>query len=198
MTYLNNKPMHWIQDLGRVLNATQCKSAGNQIEFDAAAEQLGAILLAASQKKSSVWWAANGGSLALCSHLSQDVLNKLHVRSFVCSDPSLLTCMANDYGYENVYSIPLQKLGEKGDVLIAISSSGNSQNIINVARVALDLEMTLVTLSGFDNNNQLFSMDKGLAFHLDSHLYGIVEVGHEAILHSVIESLWLELKDTQS
>ena len=192
MIFNKNKPSHWITDLGSTLKNTKCKLSGKPIAFDEAMEKLGDIFISASKNRCSVWWVANGGSLAVCSHLSQDIINKLDVKSFVCSDPSLITCMANDFGYEHVYSEPLKRLVEKGDILIAISSSGDSQNIINAVTLALRHELILVTFSGFKITNKLYESNKGLAFYLPSSLYGLVEVGHEALLHAVIESLWLE------
>ncbi len=197
MIFSKNKPSNWITDLGSSIKNTKCKLSGEPISFDEAMEKLGDIFINASISRGSVWWVANGGSLAVCSHLSQDILNKLNVKSFVCSDPSLITCMANDFGYEHVYSKPLKKLIEKGDILIAISSSGDSQNIINAATLALEHELTLVTFSGFKITNRLYELNKGLAFYLPSSLYGLVEVGHEALLHAVIESLWLERMDKE-
>jgi D-sedoheptulose 7-phosphate isomerase len=100
--------------------------------------------------------------------------------------------MANDFGYENVYFQPLKKLAKPEDLLIAISSSGNSDNILLCAEMALGRGMKLITLSGFKDDNRLWNMKSDLSFFVPADLFGLVELTHEAILHGVVESLWLE------
>lgn len=194
MIFTKNKPKTWLDKLNTVLSEVECRQNGDQISFDAAVEGVGKIFLKSLENGAFVWWAANGGSASICSHLSQDLMNKIGIKSFFGSDPSLITCMANDYGYDQVYARPLKTLASEKDVLIAISSSGNSANIINAANLSIEKGMELISFSGFDATNKLYSLNKGVSFYLPSKLYGIVEVGHEALLHSIIESFWLEKK----
>ena len=106
--------------------------------------------------------------------------------------------MANDFGFEEVFAKPLSFFAGENDILIAISSSGNSKNILNAARVAHEKGMKLITLSGFKENNHLWCMDSDAAVLLQSDLYGIVEAGHEVILHGIIETLWLKQRGAGS
>ncbi len=152
----------------------------------------GTLIKKTIESGASVWWVGNGGSAAISSHLSQDMLNKLGARSFYLGDSSLMTCMANDFGYENVYAKPLEKLVNSKDLLIAISSSGNSKNIIRCVELARRKGMNVIALSGFKETNTLWNIEVNVSFFVSADLYGIVEVSHEAILHSVIESLWQE------
>jgi D-sedoheptulose 7-phosphate isomerase len=185
-------PIQWMKDLNKHLRSVTCHQKRRPVPLTRAFQIAKQLLQEAHRRKASVWWVGNGGSSALCSHLSQDLLNKWGVRSQTLSDASLLTCMANDYGYGQVYARPLKILSKPGDLLIAISSSGKSENILASARWALENKMGLITLSGFDRNNPLWTLPANLSFHLPSSLYGQVEIGHETLLHAVIETEWLK------
>ena len=195
MPEIPNTPKDWLLDLNKAILSSGCKKKGKIIGFEDGLTIAESLIQAKIKSGSSVWWVGNGGSAAMCSHLSQDMLNKLGARSMVLGDASLMTCMANDFGYENVYYKPLKTLAKSGDLLIAISSSGDSENIISCSKMALETGIDLISLSGLHENNRLWSMESDLSFFVTSNLYGIVEVAHEAILHSVIETLWLNKKE---
>lgn len=184
----------WLRHLSECLSTTRARIGGRDSDLDSAMEELMRLFQNLRETNGTAWWVGNGGSSALCSHLSQDVLNKLNVRSMNFADTALVTCMANDFGYEEVYARPLRTLAESKDMLIAISSSGNSENILECVRVANEKNMKVVSLSGFHMSNKLWGMRADVSFYLPSSLYGITEVGHEALLHSSIEALWLREK----
>ena len=92
--------------------------------------------------------------------------------------------MANDYGYENAFAQILAQTAKPGDVLVAISSSGNSKNICNAAVQMTNSGGTVITLSGFAGNNPLRSLGD-INIWLDSGDYGFVEIGHQFILHNM-------------
>ena len=182
----------WIAALAAALSAVSCRCVSRPVAFDAAADEIAALLRLIRENGNSVWWVGNGGSAAICSHLSHDLVNKLAIRSHVLTDPALMTCMANDYGYGQAYVRSLQVLARPGDLVIAISSSGCSENILLVADFARSRELSLVTLSGFATDNPLWRHEADVALHIPSHWYGQVEIGHEALLHAIVESLWGE------
>lgn len=186
--------LNWLKGFNEAVHATQCKVEGRAAGLDDAFEAAEALLGRIRGAEATVWWVGNGGSSALCSHLSQDVLNKLKIRSLVINDPALLTCMANDFGYENVYVRPLELLTRTGDLLIAVSSSGKSRNILACAELAKRKGMRLIALSGFDPGNPLWQFPADISFYFPSTLYGQVEVGHETLLHSILETMWLNDK----
>ncbi len=189
---LSMNPHTWLVKLNQTILAAQCKIDGQMVNMESGCLAAGSLIKKTIRNASSIWWIGNGGSAAICSHLSQDLLNKLGARSFYLGDPALMTCMANDYGYKNVYRTPLEKLSKEGDVLIAISSSGNSPNILSCVEMANAKKMNTISLSGFSDSNKLWNAETQIAFFIDANLYGIVEVSHEAILHSIIESLFLQ------
>jgi D-sedoheptulose 7-phosphate isomerase len=187
-------PIKWLETLGTIAAATKCRVDGHDSVLSAGYERIAELFRATRERQGTIWWVGNGGSCAICSHLAQDALNKLAVRSQVLSDPSLMTCMANDFGYAEVYARPLRRLARPGDCLVAISSSGNSQNIVNCADYALEAGLGLVTLSAFDEDNKLWNHKSDVALYLPLSLYGLAEVGHEALLHAAIECQYLAEK----
>lgn len=132
----------------------------------------------------------NGGSAGVAAHSVTDFLNVAKLRAATLHDPSLLTCMANDYGYENAFARILATVASAGDVLIAISSSGNSNNIRNAAGEMRRLGGTTITLSGFKRDNPLRSLGE-VNLWLDSGDYGMVEIGHQFLLHNLADRLRL-------
>lgn len=130
----------------------------------------------------------NGGSNSISSHISQDYTKVLGKKSISFSDPSRLTCYMNDYGIEFAYVKFIEHFKEDGMLVILISSSGNSPNIINALEYCIENNINTVTLSGFKPDNKLRNKSNQslLHFWVDSTDYGIVESTHQIILHSVI------------
>lgn len=130
----------------------------------------------------------NGGSSAVASHAVVDFLNVGKISSTTIHDPALLTCMSNDYGYENSYSRVIETIVRPNDLLVAISSSGNSLNIVNSVQVVKKLGGRTLTLSGFSDQN-LLRKSGDLNIWINSSDYGCVEIGHLFILHNLSERL---------
>jgi len=130
----------------------------------------------------------NGGSNSIASHISQDYTKQLGKRAFSFSDPSRLTCYINDYGMDNAYKQFLSEFVDNKTLVILISSSGNSKNIVNCARWCIQNNVEMITLSGFDINNKLktLTQDNFLHFWVNSKDYGVVECIHQIILHTVV------------
>lgn len=132
-----------------------------------------------------VIYIGNGGSASIASHMSVDLWKNGGIKSQCFNDPSLLTCLANDLGYEHVFAKPVESFAEPGDIVVAISSSGKSANIINAAQAAIEKGCLLVTCSGFSPDNPLRKLG-ALNFYVPSKDYGVVETAHSAICHAVI------------
>ena len=103
---------------------------------------------------SLVFFIGNGGSAAIASHMTADFMKNGGMNTYSLYDNAVLTCMGNDYGYEYVFSKPLEFLGREKDLLVAISSSGNSPNIINAIHTANNKGMEVITFTGFKEDNQ--------------------------------------------
>lgn len=136
----------------------------------------------------------NGGSAAISGHMLMDYLNAGNIRTADFTSPALITCMANDYGWENVFSVPIDKSADRGDILFAISSSGQSRNILNACDAADKKGCTIITLSGMSVDNPLRSRGY-LNFYVPSTHYGFIELTHEALLHGTLDLFLQKLSE---
>ncbi len=176
-----------IRDFSSVLSAMEVTVAGG------AAGSLGAVaglLDAARNADAQHFLVGNGGSAAVCSHIQNDLVNKLRLRAHVLHEPSVLTCMSNDYGYPAAFSCMVERMGRPGDVLVAISSSGRSANMLAAAQAARGRGMRVLTLTGFAADNPLRAEGDANVW-LPSHDYGEVEIGHLFVLHRLVDALRL-------
>ena len=130
----------------------------------------------------------NGGSAAIASHLAVDLTKVAGIRTVNFNEPSLLTCFANDYGYEHWVEKALGFHADQGDLLILVSSSGESANILNGAKRAVAMGLSILTLSGFANDNRLRSLG-GINLWVDSPTYNVVENVHQIWLLSIVDYL---------
>lgn len=130
----------------------------------------------------------NGGSNAIASHISQDYTKVLNKQAISFSDSSRLTCYINDYGMDMAYAKFIEHFYDRNTLVILISSSGNSTNIVNSAKYCVNNKIDFIILSGFNKDNLLnnYSNNALISFWVDSKDYGVVELTHEIILHSII------------
>ncbi len=128
----------------------------------------------------------NGGSTAVASHAVVDFLNVGNVSAHTLHEAAVLTCMSNDYGYKHAYSNIIRRTLKKQDLLIAISSSGQSENILNGVKEARIKGASVITLTGFDKRNSLKKAGD-INFWVASHDYGMVEIAHQFILHNLAD-----------
>lgn len=176
-----------VEQFQSTLNASEfTDTSGVQLAQEEGVLRAMQILRAARDRGSSVYVIGNGGSAGVASHAITDFVNVARLRAQTVHESSLLTCMANDYGYENAYARILSTLARPEDVLIAISSSGKSSNICNAAVKVRALGGFVITLSGFASSNPLRALGD-LNIWLDSRDYGMVEIGHEFILHHIAD-----------
>lgn len=138
----------------------------------------------ANEKKIMV--IGNGGSAGIAMHTLADYANAGGFKTMDFYGPALLTCMSNDYGYENVFVKPIEMFAESGDMLFAISSSGKSPNIVKAAEAAKARGCVVVTFSGFEADNPLRKIGK-LNFYTPSTHYGFVELAHQTIIHCILD-----------
>lgn len=138
--------------------------------------------------KARLFFVGNGGSAAVASHCAIDYMKAGGFATFGPGDAAQMTCLGNDLGFHSVYSIPIERHGQLGDVLFAISSSGMSEDILDAVHAAKRKMMNVITLSGFGEGN--FLRKKGqVNFYVPSNRYGIVEISHLAILHSILDEV---------
>lgn len=144
------------------------------------------LLLEAKSRGNKFIIAGNGGSAAIASHASVDFTKQAKIRTINFNEYDLITCFANDYGYENWISKALESYGEKGDIITLISSSGNSENMIKAAQVAKKMQIKVITFTGFSKSNSLKSHGD-LNFWINSKAYNVVENIHQIWLLMVCD-----------
>ena len=130
----------------------------------------------------------NGGSASIASHLTVDLINAAKIKAVNFNESSIITCFANDYGYENWVAKALDCYADSGDVVILISSSGQSENMLVGAKRAKSMNVDVVTLSGFSSDNPLRRLGD-INLWVDSKAYNIVEMTHHVWLLAIIDYL---------
>lgn len=130
----------------------------------------------------------NGASASIASHLANDFTKALNVNGMTFHDPAFLTCFSNDYGYEHWISETIKAFSAAGDVIVLISSSGRSENILNAAKTCKALDLQLISLTGPTPSPLLLDISD-LNLSVDSNLYNIIECCHMAALCAVVDSI---------
>tara|TARA_B100000902_G_scaffold394409_1_gene450680 strand:- start:2643 stop:3188 length:546 start_codon:yes stop_codon:yes gene_type:complete len=144
------------------------------------------ILKEVKKNKNKVILVGNGGSAAMASHVSVDLTKMCKIRAINFNEADLLTCFSNDYGYENWVKKALSFYADKRDVLICISSSGESQNIINGAKFAKKNGCKVITLTGFHKKNKVRNIGD-INLWLNSKNYNFIEMTHHVWLLSIVD-----------
>lgn len=138
--------------------------------------------LLVSERSGTIYLAGNGASASMASHFTADLTKNGRVRAQNFTDLSLITALGNDMGFEHVFSFPLHLYAQETDMLVVISSSGNSPNIVSAVETAIEKSLFVVTLSSFTKSNKIHNRGS-LNFHIPSENYGIAESCHTIILH---------------
>ena len=128
----------------------------------------------------------NGASASLASHAATDFTKQAKIPSIAFNDHNLITALSNDYGYENWVTEAIKAYLNKNDMVILISSSGNSKNIVNAAKHCKKNSINLITFSGFKKNNPLSKLGN-VNFYINSRIYNFVEMAHHIILVYLVD-----------
>lgn len=179
----------YYEDLGNLIDSIRVTdNKGNELDFYETIEDVGSQIMSLRGSNNKVLFIGNGASAAISSHMSTDYWKNGGVRAIAFNDASLLTCISNDYGYKHVFEKPIEMFSNNGDILIAVSSSGKSENILLAVQVALSKKCKVITLSGFDSNNPL-SILGAFNFYVPAKSYGHVEIIHHSICHCILDTI---------
>jgi len=161
-------------------------SEQNEIDFsDGIARAVGLIEFQAAAD-GKLMFIGNGASAAISSHQATDFWKNGRIKAVAFNDISGLTCISNDFGYEYVFEKPIEMFADPDDLLIAISSSGQSENVLRGVTAARQKGARVITLSGFDRTNPLRLLGD-INFYVPSSHYGHVEVLHLSICHCLLD-----------
>ena len=145
------------------------------------------LLLEVSSNNNKVLIFGNGGSAAIASHFSVDLTKNAKLRCLNFNEASMITCFANDYGFDHWAEKAVDFYGDEGDLLIVISSSGSSQNMVNAVKAARKGKFnSVVTLSGFSKNNPLYTSGD-INLWVDNKSYNFVENIHQIWLLAITD-----------
>ena len=177
----------YFETLGSLPRLVRCGDGnGADVSLDEAVGKFGAFARDAHDAGNKIMFIGNGGSAGIASHMAIDYSKNGNIRSQAFNDSSALTCLGNDLGYENVFAKQIELHARPGDLLVAISSSGNSENILGGVDQARKTGCQVITLSGFGEDNRLRGLGD-INFYVPSQEYGFVEITHLALCHAVVD-----------
>lgn len=177
----------YFDTLIEVIRGAECTGEdGGAFGLDEAFAALRDMAHAAHGAGNKIMFIGNGGSAGIASHLAVDFSKNGGLRATAFNDGALLTCLGNDLGYENVFAKQIEWHGREGDLLVAISSSGRSPNILNGVAAARAQGCRVATCSGFDDDNPLRKAGD-VNLYVRSAEYGFVEVAHLALIHAILD-----------
>lgn len=178
--------------LENVVKSCSVSTDVENVTLDQSFKMIHFLLNLINKQNGCVFVVGNGGSSGIASHFVVDLLRTLKIAASTLTDSCAATCFGNDFGYDKIFSEQLNIRMQFHDLLIAISSSGKSPNILNAVQVANDKGAQVITFSGFSSSNPL--RGKGdLNFWIDSSDYGLVESAHFLLLHSIIDTYELNV-----
>lgn len=179
----------YFTELGELFLKTQVTDKNNKtIDFANALEESIALIANQTSNGNKVIFIGNGGSSSIASHQAIDFFKNGGMRAICFNDSSLLTCISNDFSYQQVFEKPIEMFAEKGDVLVAISSSGKSENILRGVDAGKKNNCHIITMSGFKSDNPL--RNKGeINFYVPSNSYGHVEIAHLTLCHCMVDTI---------
>ena len=185
------KPEKWalfIANIGSMLNRISFQDkTGKPLSPQEGFDRWRRMAVAVRKRQRTLFLIGNGASASMASHFAADLSKNAHLHTQVFSDLSLITAVSNDFGYENVFCEPLSHCAVKGDMLLAISSSGRSPNIIKAITVARRLGVSLVSLTAMAPDNPIRN-SADLNIYVTAATFGLAETCHAAILH-----YWMDL-----
>ena len=154
-------------------------------------EKAGQLLVNSIQSDGKIISCGNGGSLCDAMHFAEELTgryrnNRPAIGAIAISDPSHMACVGNDYGYEYVFSRYLEGVGRKGDVLLAISTSGNSKNVIHAINAAKEKGMKVIGLTGKDGGEMAKMCDVEIRAPKSEYADRAQEI-HIKVIHSLID-----------
>lgn len=159
---------------------------GQPVALTAAVQWAIARAVAAHAVGGKLIFIGNGGSAAIASHAAIDYTKAGGLRALTFNDGAALTCLSNDLGYEQAFAFQVRAHGQPGDLLIAISSSGRSPNILNAVAAGRECGLAVITFSGFAPDNPLRRAGDMNVYIASDH-YGMVELSHQTLCHAILD-----------
>ncbi len=184
---MQHRTTSFFEGLGEAIRTVACTdAAGAEMTREAAYDATLARALETTSRGGHIFFIGNGGSAGIASHMANDFSKNGAMPALCFNDGAALTCLGNDFGFEHVFAKQMEFHARRGDLLVAISSSGNSANILLAVEAARKIGCGVVTMSGFSAENKLRRLGD-VNFHVGVKDYGLVEVAHTALIHAVVD-----------
>ncbi len=152
-------------------------------------------LFSLKKKGKKIIICGNGGSAAIASHIAIDLLKNLKIQSLPLTDASLITCFSNDFKHKNWMKKAIEHYYSSGDIVVIISSSGMSSNIVNAAKFCVKKKIKLISFSGMKYRNKLNLINKkGIYFWINSMKYNHIELAHLYLLLLIVDKAIFQKK----
>lgn len=180
--------MNYWSELQDLMNRLECDLHGEFIPYEEINTRIVEKITEMRSAGKRLYFVGNGGSAGIAVHMVSDFLKNGRIRTGDLYGVATTTCLANDYGYENVFAKQLSWQMDAGDGLVAISCSGESENILKAVEAARRKDCYILTLTGFEKDNYLRAQGD-MNIYVPSSSYGKVESIHNAILQRILDEL---------
>lgn len=184
----NNNPfLEIVESQKKILESTSLKDIISIIN----------LIIRVLKNNKTVFWVGNGGSAAECQHMSAELIGRFKINRkplksiSLTVDTSAISAISNDFGYEKVFSRQIEGLGSSGDVLVALSTSGNSKNIVHVLKTCNKMRIKTIAFLGNDGGKCKKNAD--LKVIVNSSNTARIQELHQILLHYICESVEREL-----
>ena len=144
------------------------------------------VLITAQKMNKKILVIGNGGSAAMASHMSVDLTKSARIRAINFNEADLITCFSNDYGYDRWIEKTIDFYADKKDIIILISSSGQSKNMINACKAAKKKRIRVISFTGHSKNNPLSKLSK-ISLWVNSKAYNYIENIHQIWLLGICD-----------
>ena len=182
-----SKATSYFDTLSQLLLGTEVTDKrGNASSLNEGANRAIEMVTSVRDRSGKIMLVGNGGSTAIVSHIQNDLCKSVGIPSLVFNEQPLLMALANDEGFERVFDRPVRLWANPGDLMLAVSSSGASENILRGVQASIDRGCQVITMSGFKPDNGLRRMGQ-LNFYVASEVYGYVETAHAAMAHFITD-----------
>lgn len=161
---------------------------GSELDISTGIEAAAAWIVQRTAAGGKLMFVGNGASAAISSHMATDFWKAGGMRALAFNDIAGLTCIGNDYGYAYLFEKPVEMFADPGDILVCISSSGRSENVLLAAQAARAKGAGVLTLTGFKPDNPLRALGDG-NFYVPVDAYGPVEVLHHSVCHCLLDTI---------
>lgn len=186
----------YIQDIHQALNGTRATTGPRRnVSPEEGLELWCDMTLQVQRSDRTLYFVGNGASASMASHMAADFSKNCDCRSMAFNDVVLMTAVSNDISYDQCFATPLTRFALPGDLLVTISSSGNSPNILEAIHAARKLDVGVVTLSGMGSDNVSGRLGD-LNFYIPANTYGLVEACHQVLLHCWLDT-FLEVRASE-